>query len=124
MDAPNQDLERAGSGARTQCLFRDVNEGVRDLNAAFSRVVPLGDWICECFVPSCSDRIFLTLEEYEAVRASPARFAIRPHQAHFDPTIEDVVERSERYWIVEKNGVAAELAASISPRQRPSGLTS
>ncbi len=39
--------ERAARGARSQSLFRDVNERVREINVAFSAALPLAEWICE-----------------------------------------------------------------------------
>jgi hypothetical protein len=109
--------EHAGRGARTQSLFRDINERVKDINEAFSVVVPLGDWICECFRQDCSERIPLTLDEYEQTRAAPVRFAVAPSDHHVDFLIEDVVDRNERYWLVEKTGLAAELAQRVDPRR-------
>jgi hypothetical protein len=103
-------------GARAQSMFRDVNESVKRINEAFSVVVPLGDWICECAQQQCSVRISLTTDEYESIRSVPNRFAIAADKTHFFPEIEDVVEENERFWIVEKTGQAAELAAAVDPR--------
>ena len=58
------DLYDAALGARTQSLFRDVNERVREINATFADFVPLGDWICECADNGCAERIALTTAEY------------------------------------------------------------
>jgi len=33
------------------------------------------------------------------------------------PEIEDVIERHDNYWVVEKLGEAAKVAASVDPRQ-------
>ena len=109
--------ERAALGARSQCLFRDVNERVREINHAFGTVIPLGDWMCECARDECTDRIALTHEEYEALRGDAKRFAVAPSDDHVVHDIEDVVERTERYWVVEKNGEAGELAARVDPRR-------
>jgi hypothetical protein len=84
-------------GARTQSLFRDVNERVREINATFAEFVPLGDWICECANNGCTQRIELTTREYEEVRGDPAAFAVAPTDDHVFQQIEDVVERKERY---------------------------
>jgi hypothetical protein len=52
---------------------------------------------------------------------------------HVVPDIEDVVERHERYWVVQKRGEAAELAKRLThvvpkpggrPIQRPGTSTS
>ena len=109
--------ERAAHAARSQSLFRDVNERVREINAAFNVVLPLGDWICECAVQECSERISMTSEEYEAVRAHSARFIVAPRDEHLVPEVEVVVERTDRYWVLEKVGEAGELAAKVDPRR-------
>jgi hypothetical protein len=107
----------AALGARTQSLFRDVNERVREIHASFADFVPLGDWVCECAENDCGERIQLTIEEYESVRANPKRFAVAASDEHVFDDIEDVVERKDRFWVVEKDGPAGELAARVDPRR-------
>lgn len=108
---------REAHGARTQSLFRDVNERVKEINHTFGDLVPLGDWICECADVSCAQRIALTQAEYEAVRANLRRFAVVPGDHHFVPEIEHLVEQHDRYWVVEKYGIAGDLAAQVDPRR-------
>lgn len=103
-------------GARTQTLYRDVNERVRAINNSFNDVLPLGDWICECANDDCAERIYVTPGEYEFVRADPTLFIVAPHDSHVFPEIEDIVERRERFWVVQKRDEAAELAARVDPR--------
>ena len=110
-------LEDAVRGGRTQSIFRDVNERVRRINEAFSVVVPLGEWVCECADQDCSVRVTMTHEQYETVRAVPTRFVVAVGEDHVVPEIETVVERHETYWVVEKLGEAAKVAASVDPRQ-------
>ena len=107
-------LEQA-RGARTQSLFRDVNERVNEINTAFGALIPLSEWICECDDDTCSERMELTQGEYEAVRLDPRRFAVLP--GHFNSRIEQLAEQTERYWVVEKFGVAGDLAAKVDPRR-------
>ncbi len=107
---------REARGARTQSLYRDVNERVKEINEAFSAYAPLGDWICECADDACSERIMVTPEEYEAVRGNPRRFAVAPAEHHVFRELERLVEKHERFWVVEKDGVAGELAAKVDPR--------
>jgi hypothetical protein len=107
----------AAHGARTQSLFRDVNERVQEINASFADFVPLGDWVCECAENGCVERIQLTSEEYESVRADPKRFAVAASDEHVFDEIEEVVERTGRFWVVEKVGIAGELAARVDPRR-------
>jgi hypothetical protein len=56
------------------------------------------------------------MPEYEAVRSDATQFCVAPGDSHVDLAIEDVVTASDRFWVVEKKGVAAELARSVDPR--------
>ncbi len=111
------DLYDAALGARTQSLFRDVNERVREINASFADFVPLGDWICECTENGCTERIALTTEEYEQVRADATTFAVAPGDDHVFEQIEAVVRQTDRYWVVQKSGTAGELVKRVDPRR-------
>ena len=104
-------------GARTQSLFRDVNERVCEINATFADYVPLGDWICECAENACVERIALTTEEYEQIRADATTFAVAPRVEHVFEQIEAVVRRTDRYWVVQKSGPAGELVKRVDPRR-------
>ncbi len=108
--------ERTGRYARNQALYREINERVLRINEAFESLVPLGDWICECANPDCTERLALTHEEYEQLRSDGTHFAVVPSDAHVFPDVEDVVERHERYWVVEKQGAAAEMTVNADPR--------
>jgi hypothetical protein len=110
--------EQQARAARNQGLYREINERVKAINAAFDTILPLGDWICECADQTCTDRLELTHEEYEGIRANGRRFAVAPADKHVFLDVEGVVERHDRYWIVEKLGVAATLAEETNPRTR------
>ena len=110
---------RAARAGRNQSLYREVNERVSELNEAFDSLLPLGEWICECANEECFERIELTHEEYEAVRAGETRFFVKPDDAHVVPEAESVVERHERYWVVEKIGVAGAIAERTDARSVP-----
>ena len=110
------DEERAARLARNQALYREVNERVEAINEAFDNLVPLGDWICECANPECVQLLSLTHEEYEQLRADGTRFAVAPNDRHVFSEVEDVVERHERYWVVEKQGIAANVVEDANPR--------
>jgi len=105
------ETDRGRRAAENQSLFRQVNDRIRELNEVFDALLPYGEWACECDRLDCIERIQLTLEEYEAVRRAPDRFAVLP--GHDDPPVERVVERNERYWIVEKVGEAATRAVEL-----------
>ena len=110
MDRSWQD-ERA---ARNQSLFREVNERVAVLNQTFEQLTPFGSWACECALTDCLEQIPMTLGEYEALREHPARFAVLPSEDHVFPEVERVVEKTARYWVVEKVGTAGEVAAELA----------
>ena len=120
MNAVPRDVDdRAARAARNQSLFREVNERMQELNETFSEItIGPGDWVCECANESCIELARLTVEEYEAVRAKPNRFFVMPDDAHVWPEVEQVVERTDRYWIVEKYGPASVVAAEADPRGR------
>jgi hypothetical protein len=98
---------RAGE---VESLFREVNERVRELNETLEPLVDYGSWTCECADPGCVARIDMTGAEYDEVRSEPTRFAIAPDEAHFDPEVESIVRKEDRFWVVEKRGEAAEVA--------------
>ena len=74
------------------------------------------EWVCECADITCMDPVELSIEEYDAIRAATTRFAVAPGAEHVNLEIERVVQREERYWVVEKIGVGAEISAKFYPR--------
>ena len=112
------DTEQHKRAARNQALFREVNERVESLNEGFSPLVPRGEWICECADTECCAHIRMTMDEYATLRQYATRFAVSPDERHVFPDVETVVERSDRFWIVEKVGAAGRMAAELSERAR------
>ncbi len=99
--------------ARNEAAFRVVNEGIergRDL-ADEERVIK---FVCECGDAGCTRLIGLTVAEYEAVRTNPRRFAVLG--GHDVGEAEDVVERHERYIVVEKHADTAPIVEQRDPR--------
>ena len=103
----SDDQVRAGE---VESLFREVNERVRELNAKLWHVVEYGSWTCECADPACLMRIDMTQAEYTELREQPTHFAIAPDEKHSDPEAETLVRKTDRFWVVEKRGGAAEIA--------------
>lgn len=101
-------LRRAGEN---QSLFRDVNDRVNALREARGGWLRISEWVCECADESCTERITMTVDEYMELRSNPTRFAVVADEAHVVFDAERVVEAHERYWVVEKLGAAAEVAA-------------
>jgi hypothetical protein len=103
--------------ARNQVLFREVNERLRELNQAFAPPLPVADLVCECSNAECTERIGLTVEEYELLRADPTHFAVCP--GHENPDLESVLEERSTYTLIEKRGLAADYVTRADPRARP-----
>lgn len=103
--------------AANENVLRERNENAKASNAAHVWLdPPLPDWTCECGDATCSDPIRLSIAEYEAVRARPTLFVIAPSPEHVSPDVEEVVQREERYWVVEKVGVGAAMSEELDPR--------
>lgn len=84
--------------ARTEALFRDVNERIAESAQRFE--ADSTQFVCECADASCTHRVEATLNEYEDVRSDGATFLLVPGHAHAD--IERVVADRGRFHIVEK----------------------
>jgi hypothetical protein len=99
--------------ARNEAFFREVNERIRDVAHGFGDDARY-EFLCECVDLSCAERVTLTLDEYEAVRANGRRFVVvRDHVA---PDVEVVVARHGDHEIVEKAGVGGRVADELDPR--------
>ena len=102
--------------AANEAIFREMNEwaeGGIDARLGSSRRMDV--YLCECSDGRCTEPIGLTREEYEAVRAEPARFVIALD--HENPEIDRVVSENPRFAIVEKFGESARIALASDPRR-------
>jgi hypothetical protein len=98
--------------AMNEATFRKVNEGMR----VGQDPAGLLTFVCECGRLGCSRLIELTRAEYEAVRANPLRFAVI--DGHEILEAEAIVERHDRYLVVEKGGEPeAEIVENTDPRR-------
>src|SRR5918995_6955950 len=109
---------REQRAAKNQSLFREINERIEPLNKSFTWINRLNDFVCECAVETCSDAVQMSVEEYESVRQHPARFFVAADDDHVWPDVERILERFDRYWIVEKHGYSGSMAAKLDPRSR------
>src|SRR3954447_7918435 len=100
--------------ARNEVMFRAINERIRELAGRFDQTAaePLA-FVCECADETCVERVVLTMQQYDAVRAIPIRFVVVPgHEA--TPLVERVIYRSDAFVIVRKIGLAADVARELS----------
>lgn len=104
---------RQEKAARTQSVFREVNERVGELNGAFGSTH--GQWLCECADEGCSERIEMSTEEYARVRSAGTHFAVVPDDGHVLADLERVLERHEQYWVLAKIERGAVLAQRLDP---------
>jgi hypothetical protein len=100
--------------ARTEALFRDVNERIAETAERFSSDAT--EFVCECSDASCAERIETSLETYDEVREDGTQFIVVP--GHEDDGIERIVEKRPRYNIVAKvrNRVVADVVRRLNPR--------
>ncbi len=110
--APGND--NAVRAAKNEVVLRDLNERLEAHQRWLDERV--SEWVCECADPECRKPVEMSIAEYERVRAEPTRFVIAPGDEHVARGIEHVVQREERYWIVEKVGVGAEISEKLDPR--------
>jgi hypothetical protein len=96
--------ERFARQAVNEGLMRTVNDRIAAIDeraAAWSAPGHLFDFQCECGkISGCDGRVLMTLAEYERVRGQRDRFAVVP--GHESDEIERVVERDDRFVIVDK----------------------
>ena len=104
---------RAERQGRNESLFREVNERIAEVNQTF-HVEGRSEFLCECSREECKEPISISIDEYETVRRAPTRFFVIP--GHEDESVERVIERSDRYVVVEKFGEAADEAEDLDPR--------
>lgn len=99
--------------AQVEALFRDVNERIAESAQRFQ--ADSTEFVCECSDANCTRRIEATLVEYEAVHADGATFILAP--GHEQGAIERVVERHNRFHIVEKMQAAVRATVKrLNPR--------
>ena len=102
--------------ATNEALFRDVNERIAESAERFE--ADRTEFVCECADPNCTERLTVTLAEYEEVRAQPTKFLLAP--GHEQRDIEQVVSDRGRFRIVEKiQATVRRTVIRLDPRTRP-----
>ncbi len=99
--------------ARTESLFREVNERIAETAERFD--ADETKFVCECADPSCAHRVEATLEEYERIREDGATFLLV--NGHEDERIEAVVrEDGDRAVVAKRHPLVAPVARKLNPR--------
>jgi hypothetical protein len=110
----DEQSERQIRAAKNQSLFRTVNERLQGLAETFQFITEHTSFTCECADPSCIAPMLMTLGEYESIRSDPNRFAVLPDHVYFD--VENIVDTTDRYVVVEKIESGASVAEELDPR--------
>ena len=111
--------DHAARIARTESLFRSVNERIAESAERFD--ADTAEFVCECSDQACTDRIEATLDEDQHVRTRGTWFLLRP--GHEDTRVERVVERrGNRHAVVEKvHAAVARIVKQLNPRAQAAG---
>lgn len=114
MPTDTRQADTVDEAARSQALFREVNEHIAKLTGLASDT-GYSLFICECSDTSCAESLEMRPEEYEAVRSNGTRFLLVP--GHQLDGIERVVDGNGRFLVVEKVGRAGAVADADDPRR-------
>ncbi|TMK96036.1 MAG: hypothetical protein E6G42_00440 [Actinobacteria bacterium] len=103
--------------AKTESLFRDVNERIAESAQRFDS--DEATFVCECADPECTERLEAPLHTYEEVREDGTQFLLAP--GHEDERVESVVERRRRFNVVRKvNRIVVAHVRRLDPRSASS----
>jgi hypothetical protein len=99
---------------QNEVWFRDLNERLEDRALEKQGHEGLFSIVCECDQEECAERLSITFNEYERIRATPTTFVVA--RGHVDLSCETIVSSTQVYEIVEKTGQAALVAEREDPR--------
>jgi hypothetical protein len=102
--------------ATQQARRRDANESI-EVSCTGTGRHPILDnaFLCECGDPRCVRTVYLSLVEYESVRAWPTHFLIAAN--HENPEVESVVSETDRFTVIATlTGEASKVALRTNPR--------
>jgi hypothetical protein len=103
--------------ARNETFFREINERVQELERERQdEEDPRVQWefLCECGQATCAEPVRMTRAEYELARSNAVRFVVLP--GHEIPEVERVLERTDRFLVVEKVSGEQDIARTADPR--------
>ena len=105
--------------ARNNATFRNANDEINVAAQAHGlddgRPVP---FICECSDPRCTQIIRLTLAEYRRVRGNARWFAHALGHEEAIPGAVELVDRNDRYVLVQKVGEAGAVSGRLAESRK------
>jgi hypothetical protein len=104
--------EEAGERKRAQneAAFREANEDINAIIDGHGADLPAAPFVCECGDRACRRLINVPVSTYREVRKWPRRFfydLVHDGQTDQETT---TLETHDRFLVVEKSGVAGEIA--------------
>jgi hypothetical protein len=103
--------------ARNDASFREANERIEScVQSMDGRIDGLLPFLCECSDVTCTEIVRMTAAEYEAVREDSVRFTTVPGHEGGESWAR-VVDRNDRFAVVEKLGAAADVATELDARR-------
>lgn len=100
--------------AKNEALFRQVNDGIRDLADDDLRSHDEYDFLCECGDGDCLQAVAMRPDQYELVRSNPIQFAVA--RGHENGGVERVIAEHDGFVVVEKLAGEQEIARASDPR--------
>ena len=98
-----------------EAVFREANERIEELNKTFATLTDELILVCECGYADCTEKISMSPEAYDELRADAKHFAIVP--GHEISDVESVIAHREGYDVVSKDrGVPRRIAEVTDPR--------
>ena len=97
--------------AKTEHVFRRINDSVRQVAEPSYGPRHRFEFMCECSDSTCTRHVELTINEYEALRKRADHFAVLPD--HERAEVETVVDRTDRFLVVEKIEFGREVARDL-----------
>ena len=107
--------ERARRLGENEARMREINEQIQGTAQRFGGTAHMYEFLCECSLAGCMERMRMTIADYEGLREHAARFAVL--EGHEDLSIERVVTRGEGFTVVEKIGPGRDVAQETDPRR-------
>ncbi len=100
--------------ARNEARFRELNDAIARGVERFRAGSGDGTFeaVCECAIADCLEMLDLDFDTYSHVRSDATWFVVRPD--HVVTAVEQPVEQHDAYWIIEKRGLGAKVAADLA----------
>jgi 2-keto-3-deoxy-6-phosphogluconate aldolase len=99
-----QASDREARAAQNELVFRTVNEQIVEMTDRFREQLAEIDIVCECADTSCAGTIRISSDVFAKIERADGRFLVLP--GHEDESVEHVVERDAKYFVVMKPTVA------------------